>query len=40
MNFTYQLGSPPDGQWGAKQDDGTWSGMVGQLERREIDMGQ
>ena len=40
MNFTYVLTSPPDGEWGGKMADGTWSGMVGMLERREIDMGK
>ena len=39
MNFTYDLTKPPDGQWGAIQPDGSWSGMVGMLVREEIDVG-
>ena len=39
MNFTYTLGKPPDGQWGAKQDDGSWSGMVGELQNQRADFG-
>lgn len=38
MNFTYDLTKPPDGQWGAIQPDGSWSGMVGMLSKGEIDM--
>ena len=37
MNFTYTLIKPPDGQWGAIQPDGTWSGMVNLLANQEID---
>ena len=40
MNFTYTLIKPPDGQWGAIQPDGSWSGLVGMLIRQEIDMGK
>ena len=39
MNFTYDLTQPPDGQWGAIQSDGSWSGLVGMLMREEIDIG-
>ena len=39
MNFTYNLRQPPDGQWGAPKPSGTWSGMVGMLEMKEIDVG-
>ncbi|CAC5406402.1 GRID1 [Mytilus coruscus] len=38
LNFTYDLIGPPDGNWGAELDNGTWNGMVGQLQRKEIDM--
>ena len=37
MNFTYYLTKPPDGQWGSVSPDGSWSGMVGQLKRGEVD---
>ena len=40
LNFTYDLTQPPDGQWGAIQPDGTWSGLVGMLMREEIDIGK
>ncbi len=29
MNFTYKMYMPPDGQWGAKREDGTWTGIIG-----------
>ena len=38
MNFTYDLEQPPDGQWGAIQPDGTWSGMVEMLRLGKIDI--
>ena len=38
MNFTYTLTRPPDGQWGAIQTDGTWSGMVKLLADQEVDI--
>ena len=40
MNFTYTLIKPPDGQWGAIQPDGSWSGMVGLLQTGVIDIGK
>ena len=40
MNFTYTVIQPIDGQWGAIQTDGTWSGKVGMLLREEVDMGK
>ena len=39
LNFSYTVIEPPDGQWGAMKPDGKWSGMVGQLERKEVDFG-
>ena len=38
MNFTYSVIKPPDGQYGAIQPDGTWSGMVGLLANHDIDI--
>ena len=40
MNFTYSVIEPPDGQWGARFPDGSWSGMVGMVQREEVDMGK
>ncbi|XP_052065508.1 glutamate receptor ionotropic, kainate glr-3-like [Mytilus californianus] len=37
LNFTYEIKEPPDGHWGIQLDNGSWTGMVGQLQRREID---
>ena len=37
MNFTYDLVIPTDGEWGVLKSDGTWDGVVGQLEDREVD---
>ena len=31
--FSYTLVEPPDGQYGAPEDNGTWNGMVGMLMR-------
>ena len=40
MNFTYHLSKSPDGQWGATQPDGSWSGMVKELQEQRSDMGK
>ncbi|XP_071520481.1 probable glutamate receptor [Panulirus ornatus] len=37
-NFTYTLKLPDDDQWGSQQDDGTWTGMVGEVYRKEMEM--
>ena len=39
LNFSYTVSVPPDGKWGALEDDGSWSGMVGQLQREILDIG-
>ena len=39
LNFSYTTIVPPDGEWGALKDDGTWSGMVGQLHNKRVDFG-
>ena len=39
LNFTFVLTKPPDGQWGALQSDGTWTGMIRELQDERIDMG-
>ena len=38
MNFTYTVIKPPDGEYGAIQPDGTWSGMVKLLANQDIDI--
>ncbi|XP_037792822.1 glutamate receptor 1-like [Penaeus monodon] len=35
--FSYELVKPPDGLWGAKQADGSWSGMMGMVHREEVE---
>ncbi|KAA0198503.1 Ionotropic receptor 142, partial [Hyalella azteca] len=34
----YELTRPPDGAWGQLADDGSWSGMIGMLARKEVDL--
>ena len=33
-NFQYELRIVGDGKYGAKEQDGTWNGMVGELTRK------
>ena len=39
LNFTFVLTKPPDGQWGALQSDGTWTGMIRELQDEKTDIG-
>ncbi|XP_071540585.1 probable glutamate receptor [Panulirus ornatus] len=39
LNFTYDLQQPPDGVWGVKLKNGSWTGMVGMVVRHEVDLG-
>ncbi|XP_071527767.1 glutamate receptor-like [Panulirus ornatus] len=39
MNFTYKYVRPPDGSWGGKLKNGSWTGMMGMVGRKEVDMG-
>ncbi|XP_069171937.1 glutamate receptor U1-like [Procambarus clarkii] len=38
LNFSYIYLRPPDGSWGLKREDGTWSGMLGMVITQEVDM--
>ena len=40
LNFSYVLKTPEDGAWGAVNEDGSWSGMVGSLMNKECDVGR
>jgi len=41
MNFSFVLRIPPDGEYGAKNENSTfWTGMVGMLQKNEIDIGK
>ena len=37
LNFTYEIRRPPDGQWGFVHKNGTVTGMVGMVNRSEVD---
>ena len=40
MNYTYTLHTRNEGAWGSLKDDGiSWTGLVGRLQRKEIDIG-
>ncbi|KAG7159497.1 Glutamate receptor ionotropic, delta-2-like 11 [Homarus americanus] len=39
LNFTYTIIRPPDGSFGTKLSNGTATGMVGMVGRKEIDLG-
>ncbi len=38
LNFTYSVVPSVDGSHGGRRADGTWSGVVGMLHRREVDV--
>ncbi|KAK6165912.1 hypothetical protein SNE40_022725 [Patella caerulea] len=38
LNFTYEITEPTIGDWGVKTDNNTWDGLIGQVQRREIDI--
>ena len=37
MNFTYITVKPKDGSFGNVQDDGSWTGIVGDLQNQKVD---
>ena len=39
LNCSYLAIGPPDKTFGALKGDGTWSGMVGQLDTKMVDLG-
>ena len=39
MNFTYVLRKSPDNKFGNKKADGSFNGMIGELEKLNADMG-
>ena len=39
LNCSYVAIGPPDKTFGALKGDGTWSGMVGQLDTKKVDLG-
>ncbi|XP_069188800.1 uncharacterized protein [Procambarus clarkii] len=38
-NFMYTFVRPLDGQWGIPLSNGSWSGMIGMVSRKEVDIG-
>ena len=36
LNFSYTVREPYDGQWGIRHQDGSWSGMIRQLDEKEV----
>ena len=41
VNFTYEINLVKDGKYGAQdKETGVWSGMVGELIRKEADLGE
>ncbi|XP_070179415.1 uncharacterized protein [Littorina saxatilis] len=38
LNFSYVWAEPEDKQWGSTTENGTWTGLIGLLERQEVDM--
>ncbi|XP_045118643.1 probable glutamate receptor [Portunus trituberculatus] len=37
LGFEYELVTPPDGVWGAPDANGTWNGLLGLLQRQEVE---
>ena len=40
LNFTFELKRSPDGNWGSIQPDGTWNGMIRELQTKRADIGK
>ena len=38
LNFTTMIRESSDGNWGSPNPDGTWTGMLGMIQRDEIDI--
>lgn len=38
LGFKYELYTPADGEWGTRKSDGSWTGILGMLDRGEVDM--
>ncbi|XP_068206597.1 probable glutamate receptor [Palaemon carinicauda] len=38
LNFTYTFVHEPSDEWGRKLTNDTWTGMIGMLDRKEVDM--
>ena len=40
LNFTYSVSRPKDNNLGDLLPDGTWTGIIGSLRRKEVDVGK
>ena len=40
MNFTYEVTKPPDNKFGGPTKDGSWNGMVNELQNGRADIGK
>ena len=40
LNFTYSVSRPKDNVLGDLLPDGTWTGVIGSLRRKEVDVGK
>ncbi|ELU07171.1 hypothetical protein CAPTEDRAFT_216535 [Capitella teleta] len=38
LNFSYVLEEPRDGNWGVRDENGTWTGIIGQMQNKEADL--
>ena len=38
LNFSYTAYPSPDGQWGTLKADGSWTGVVGELQMKRADI--
>lgn len=40
LNFSVEFRQPSDGEmWGWEQENGSWTGLMGDLQRRKADLG-
>ncbi|CAL4102797.1 unnamed protein product, partial [Meganyctiphanes norvegica] len=39
LNFTYVVRPPPDGKWGARDENGNWNGMIKMVQDNEVVLG-
>ena len=39
MNFTYEVTKPPDKKFGGLTKDGSWNGLVNELQNKRADIG-
>ena len=39
LNFTFTAYPTPDDQWGTLRPDGSWTGVVGELQMKRADIG-